>query len=246
VASNRIRDTALTALSAIVGTISLPAICLALQSIGPASRVVFYDYLPVEGVLTTLAAAVIGGSLGALAPRWFRRLQPLDASGPTPKLRLLALGVLVGWVVLGQLRAFPASANALERDAWARAHVPQYRALKRVIAGVPEVRRDVGRIVAIAPTPTDKHRSAREMNGDDMFFVLEVIGDRGSGIFYVDCTLDESRVYQWRSGRWVMHGRESRIESVSDHVPQARTLERRPLRADLDRRPTQTFAKLST
>jgi hypothetical protein len=246
VASSRVRDKALTTLSAIVGTISLPAICLELQSIGPASRVVFYDYLPVEGVLTTLAAAVIGGSLGALAPRWFRRVQPLDASHRTPKLRLVALGILLAWVALGQLRAFPASANALERDAWARAHVPQYRALKRVIAAVPEVRTDVGRIVAIAPTATDQHRSAREMNGDDMFFALDVIGERGAGIFYVDCTLDEYRVYQWRSGRWVMRGRESRIESVPDHVPQARMLERRRVRADLAHRPTQTFARLST
>jgi hypothetical protein len=119
------------------------------------------------------------------------------------------------------LRAFPASASTAARDAWACAHVAQYRALKRVVAAIPEVQRDVGRIVAIAPTARDQHRFAREMNGDDMFFVLDVVGERGRGTFYVQCTLDEHRVYEWRTGRWLNHGRESRIESVPELVPRA-------------------------
>lgn len=58
-----------------------------------------------------------------------------------------------------------------------------------------------------------------------MYFSLDVVGDRGAGIFYVDCTLDEWRIYEWRSGRWMFRGRESRIDRVSDQVPHARVFD---------------------
>lgn len=216
---NRLRQTALAVVSAIAGMVALPAICLTLQNIGPAARVVFYDYLPLEEGIIVITAAVLGASLGAQVPRWLRRAQPTAAARRWPTARLVAVGLLMSWIASEHVRAFPASASVAERDAWATARVSKYVALKHVVAAVPEVQRDVGRIVAIAPTARDKHRFAREMNGDDMFFALDVIGERGSGVFYVQCTLDEFRVYDWRPGRWVIHGRESRIEHVPELVP---------------------------
>jgi hypothetical protein len=200
--------------------IALPAVCFALRSVGPATRVVYYAYLPVEELVIFVTSAVLGASLGAQVPSWLRRVTPSAASPRRPILRLVALGLLIGWVVLPQLRAFPASASAADRDVWASARVPQYVSLKRVLRTIPEIQRDVGHIVTIAPTASDQHRYAREMNGDDMFFALDVIGDHGSGVFYVECTLDEYRVYDWRSGRWVANGRELQIKHVSDQVPQ--------------------------
>jgi hypothetical protein len=86
-----------------------------------------------------------------------------------------------------------------------------YSALARVVASVPEVQRDVGRIVTIAPTAQDQHRAAREMNGDDMRFALEVIGERGRGTFFANCTLDDHTIYDWSSARWRFGGREQSI-----------------------------------
>lgn len=215
----RLRETALAVVSAMVGMVTLPAMCLTLQNIGPAARVVFYDYLPLEEGIIVIAAAILGASLGAQVPRWLRRSQPTAAPRLRPTARLVALGLLMSWLALEHVRAFPASASVAERDAWASARVSKYVALKRVVAAVPEVQRDVGRIVAIAPTARDQHRFAREMNGDDMFFSLDVIGQRGSGLFHVQCTLDEFRVYDWRPGRWLFHGRESQIKHVPDLVP---------------------------
>ena len=208
------------AVTAIVGMIALPALCLTLRNIGPASRVVFYPYLPFEELAIVLSAAVIGAWLGAQVPRWVRPNSPPQAAASSwPKLRWIAFGLLMGWVAQVQVCAFPAAASVNERSAWAKANVPQFAALSRVVAALPEVQRDIGTVVAIAPTAADEHRSAREMNGDDMLFVLDVVGDRGAGVFHADCTLDEYRVYDWRAGRWLSQGRELRIERVPELVP---------------------------
>lgn len=199
--------------------ILLPAICLTLRYIGPASRVVFYTYLPVEELALFFAAAGVGAGLGAQIPGWLRRSPPRAAARRWPRVFFLGLACLVGWIGVVQLRAFPSSASAGDRAAWARDHVPQYESLTRVIAAIPEVQRDVGTIVTIAPTAGGGHRAAREMNGDDMHFTLDVIGNRGSGIFHADCTLDEYRVYDWRPARWKVEDREQRIEHVSERVP---------------------------
>lgn len=214
--------------AALIGMIALPALCLTLRSSGPAARVVYYSYLPLEELTIVITGAVLGASLSVHAMRRLRRPQPMAARRSLPRWRLVGLGLLLGWIGEAQLSSFPAAASVTERDAWARQHVPQYAALKRVIAALPEVHRDVGDIVAMAPTAADEHRFAREMNGDDMVFSLEVIGQQGRGIFYADCTLDQWRVYEWRSGRWLARGREQRIEQVSERVPSARAARPQP------------------
>lgn len=210
-----LRERLVSAVAALAGMFALPACCLYLRYIGPASRVVWFDYLPVEELAITVAAAVIGASLGVLVPRSFSR----SPQRRLPILRLTVLGLLLGWIGLVQLRAFPASASAEERAAWAHARIPAYAALTRVIASLPEVRRDLGHVTTIAPTALDEHRSAREMNGDDMRFVLDVSGERGRGVFHVECTLDDYRVYHWGSGRWLFNGRDQHITQVSERVP---------------------------
>ena len=217
--------------AAVIGMIALPTLCLTLRSAGPAARVVYYAYLPLEELTIVSCGAVLGASLSVYAMRRLRRAPPTAARHGTPRWRLVGLGLLLGWIGQAQLSAFPAAASVTERDAWARAHVPQYAALKRVIAGLPEVHRDVGDIVAMAPTAADEHRFAREMSGDDMVFSLDVIGQQGRGIFYADCTLDQWRVYEWRSGRWVAKGHEQRIEQVSERVPSAHAARPQPAAA---------------
>jgi hypothetical protein len=214
-------------IAAIIGMIALPTLCLTMRSTGPAAHVVYYAYLPLEELTIVLSGAVLGASLAVHAMRRLRG-SPLTAARGLPRWRLAGLGLLLGWIGQAQLSAFPAAASVMERDAWARAHVPQYGALKRVIASLPEVHRDVGDIVLMAPTASDEHRFAREMSGDDMMFSLEVIGQRGRGVFYADCTLDQWRVYEWRSGRWVAKGHEQRIEQVSERVPSARAARPQP------------------
>ncbi|HKU37804.1 MAG TPA: hypothetical protein VJR89_06650 [Polyangiales bacterium] len=202
-------------LAALAGMLLLPAACLALRYFGPAARVMYFDYLPIEELAIAVAAAVLGASLAATGARAVLRPQPTAA----PVLRFAALALLLAWIGGVQLFAFPAAAGVAKREAWARARLPQYAALKRVVAAVPEVQRDVGKLVALAPTSNDEHRAAREMNGDDMHFALDVVGERGRGVFYVDCTLDEFRVYDWRPGRWLFDGRAERIERVPERVP---------------------------
>lgn len=217
--SVRLAGRIVAVVSAIIGSIALPVLCLSLRHIGPAARVVFYPYLPFEELAIALCAALLGAWLGAQVPRWFRRPPPAAAAGRSPRMTWIALGLLMGWVSQVQMCAFPASASVSERAAWAHGHVPQFAALSRVVAALPEVQRDVGSVISIAPTAKDEHRAAREMNGDDMLFVLDVVGDRGAGVFHADCTLDEYRVYDWRAGRWLSRGRDTRIDHVPELVP---------------------------
>lgn len=207
---------ALSVAAGLVGMIALPAFCLWLGGIGPAARVVYSAYLPVEGFAVSLLAAPLGASLGVGLVDRFRRQQPSTRRGQWLRMfQLVASGILIGWFAFTQLSAFPASASVGVRDAWARANVPQYAALVRVIYALPAVQRDVGRVIAVAPTATDQHRAAREMNGDSMRFTLEVIGERGRGMFHANCTLDESRIYDWQPARWIIAGREQRIDSAA-------------------------------
>jgi hypothetical protein len=209
---------ALAVLCAGVGMLVLPVAAIALRNVGPAERVVFYEYLPLAELAGALFAAAVGAALGAGVPRWLRR--PADgAPRRLPRMRLAALALLAVWVAWPQLFAFPASADLHARDAWARAHVPRYAALTRVVAALPEVQRDVGPVRAMAPTANDAHRSARTMDGDEMRFTLEVAGERGRGTFNADCTLDESRIYEWRAGRWTFDGHTLAIAKVADRVP---------------------------
>lgn len=206
------RSKALAALCAIVGLVALPTACFALRYVGPASHVIYFDYLPVEELGLSLASGVIGASLGWSIPTWFRSTP--ERARRVPRLRLAALACLFAWLAVVQLNAFPATASASTREAWARVNLPQYGSLAKVVAAIPEVQRDVGSIVSIAPTAMEQHRAAREMNGDDMHFALDVVGERGKGVFHADCTLDDSRVYDWREGRWIANGREQRIATV--------------------------------
>jgi hypothetical protein len=216
VADSGFRSKAWAVLGAIVGAIALTALSFTLRYIGPASRVVYFEYIPAEELALFMASIAVGASLGWSAPHRFRRAP--SEPRRLPSIRLAALGCLVMWIVLAQLRAFPATASAADREAWARARLPQYASLAKVVAAIPEVQRDVGSIVSIAPTGDEQHRAAREMNGDDMHFALDVVGQHGAGVFHADCTLDEARVYDWREGRWVMNGREQNIAAVPTHI----------------------------
>jgi hypothetical protein len=192
--------------------VALPSVCFVLRSVGPAAHVVFYDYLPLVELAGYSFAALLGAALGVDAYRWLQLAAGRAGPVPVPRIRLAALALLVLWVALAQLRAFPATASLAERDVWARDHVRHYAALRRIVAAVPEVQNDIGRIVAIAPTAKDEHVFAREMNGDDMRFTLDVVGERGTGTFYADCTLDDHRVYDWLPARWTFRGRTVRID----------------------------------
>jgi hypothetical protein len=214
-----LRDKACALSFATLGMLGLPVATLALRNVGPAARVVFRDYLPLEELAIVLLAAVVGAAVGADVPhrlwpgaypagrRWLRRGRVLG----------LALVALVA--VIPQLRAFPARASLRARDAWARERVRHYSALTRVVAAIPEVQHDVGRVVAMAPSASYEHVFAREMNGDDMRFTLDVVGERGRGTFQAICTLDDYTVYDWQPGHWHFGQRDVAIEHVPERVP---------------------------
>jgi len=132
-----------------------------------------------------------------------------------PWARLAALVLLVFWSSIPHFRAFPARGTLAERDGWARKNVREYAGLVRTVSEIPAVTEDVGRVIGVAPTPGDQHRFARDMDGDEMRFTLEVVGDRGAGIFWADCTIAGGRVSDWRSSRWTYHGKATPIADVS-------------------------------
>jgi hypothetical protein len=201
----------LTFVGVIAGAILVPSLAIVSLHVGPAARIVYFEYLPIEELAIACAGGVLGASLAVDIARRLQRVPPGNLWRRWQRLQWIGLALLGAWVALSQLRAFPAAASAAEREVWARARLPMYGALARVVGSVPEVQRDVGSISSIAPTADTQHRAAREMNGDDMHFSLDVIGERGSGVFQVDCTLDDYAIYDWRSARWIFQGREQQI-----------------------------------
>jgi hypothetical protein len=131
-----------------------------------------------------------------------------------PVAKLVLLGLVMMYGLIPQLRAFPARGALAERDAWARARVREYPSLVRVVKALPAVIRDVGRVVQVAPTGNDPHSFAREMDGDDLLFTLQVVGSKGTGTLRADCTIDGERILDWRSGTWSFNGTVTRIDSV--------------------------------
>jgi hypothetical protein len=157
----------------------------------------------------------LGGWLGALL--FFKATDAAPATGRRPPwARLLALALVAAAIVATQLRAFPSRGTAAERDAWARAHVRQYAALAGIVARIPVVVGDVGRVTSIAPTAGDRHSYASEMDGDELHFTLEVIGERGSGVFFADGTIEGDWIVDWRSGRWSSGGRTVPVDPRHD------------------------------
>lgn len=179
----------------------------------------FFDYFPLPAACFYLLAALVGALAGVSAGRV---ITPGLARSSRRSQLLLTLGLLalVPWVLWPTLQAFPAQASLSARDAWARDHVRYYAALGRVIAALPAVQRDVGPVRAFAPTAQDPHRFAREMDGDDMRFTLDVVGERGRGTFFAVCTLDDYRVYDWQPSTWRFGGREQRVDDVPRRVPE--------------------------
>jgi hypothetical protein len=154
----------------------------------------------------------LGGWLGGLRLFRSQSQDPPPRSRRTPWWRLAALALLIAAIVNAQLDPFPSRGTVAERDAWARAHVREYPGLTRVVSRVPEVVGDIGRVTAIAPTAHDQHMFGREMNGDDMLFTLEVVGERGTGVFFADGTLANDWIVDWRSGSWTFGGKTTPID----------------------------------
>ena len=144
----------------------------------------------------------------------FKAKDPIGAGRRRPWLRLAALAILIAWCIFPQFPTYPTSGTAAERDAWARKHVREYAALAKAVAQVPEVESDLGRVTQIAPTAHDRQIFATEMNGDDMKFTLEVVGEKGFGLFKADCTLDGDAVMEWRPSQWIFNGRTTVIRSA--------------------------------
>jgi hypothetical protein len=81
----------------------------ALETYGPSSRVVFYDYLPFQGAWDCVLAATLGAWIGAWGFRLFRPGRPYSI------IRLM-LGCLLGGVlglIVGALLVLPANALAI-------------------------------------------------------------------------------------------------------------------------------------
>jgi hypothetical protein len=44
------------------------------------------------------------------------------------------------------------------------------------------------------------------MDGDEMRFTLDVVGETKRGTLWVDATFAEGRLFAWREGRWTFDG----------------------------------------
>jgi hypothetical protein len=158
---------------------------------------------------------VVGAWLGGIA--LFGSTGPSD-HGRLQWLQPIAACLVIVWLLIPQFRAFPQNASLAEREAWAREHVPQYGSLMRIVGSVPIVAADVGRISGIAPTAGDTHIAASSMDGMEMNFTLDVVGDKGHGAFRVQCTIDGDTVWTWESGAWTFNGQTTAITTVPNVV----------------------------
>lgn len=202
-------------LGSIAGLFALPTAYLALDRIGPASRIVFRPYLFDDSFGKVLVACVLGAALGSEA----RRFAEPERVRPAPRIKLALLLLWIGWCLVPHFMAFPAGASMAERDAWARSNVKEYAGLVHAVARIPEITRDVGRIREVAPTSADQHVFAREMNGDDLRFALDVAGEKGSGVLRVECTIMGDAVLDWRSGTWTFDGKETVVSAPAKPLP---------------------------
>jgi hypothetical protein len=159
-----------------------------------------------------LICSIVGCWYGGFALH--KVLDPDPRGRRFPWVRLAALVLLIVWSLAPHFRAFPAHGTLAERDRWARKNVREYAGLVRIVSDIPAVTQDVGRIIDVAPTSRDQHRFGREMNGDDMRFTLEVVGDKGAGTFWADCTISDGRVMSWTSGRWTFHGQTTPVNGL--------------------------------
>jgi len=94
------REKAWASLASTAGMFLVPCAYLALETYGPSSRVVFYDYLPFQDASNLVLAAMLGAWLGAWC---FRLLRP---ESHYSSIRLIAgclLGGALGLIVAGPL-----------------------------------------------------------------------------------------------------------------------------------------------
>jgi hypothetical protein len=97
------REKAWPSLASTAGMFVVPSAYQALETYGPSSRVVFYDYLPFQGAFDFLLAATLGAWLGAWCFRLFRSGRHYSSIRLTMGCLLGgALGMVVaGLLVLG-------------------------------------------------------------------------------------------------------------------------------------------------
>ncbi len=148
----------------------------------------------------------------------------MKTSGEAPARRVpwwaaVAFVLWFVWALVPQLRAFPAHGTLAERDAWAREHVFEYPGLARLVASIPEVTRDVGRVTEIAPTGTEQHVVAPDMDGTHLAFALDVGGEKGRGVFHSDVTLTEGHVVEWRPSRWTFGAKDTVLDVAPSPAP---------------------------
>jgi hypothetical protein len=142
-----------------------------------------------------------------------RSTQPAQRSRPG-WLQLSVAAAVAFWLIYPQLTAFPEHGTVAEREAWARIYVPQYMSLTRTVEKIPQIQDGVGRITAIAPSFGQQQVTAVTMDGVEMDMVLDVVGDRGTGILRVNCTIDGDLVFDWQPATWTMDGHSTEISSV--------------------------------
>jgi hypothetical protein len=179
----------------------------------PAFASLQSNWLQKSALLGVVVVPVVGAWLGAIA--LFKSTGP---PGHRQWLQPIAFCLAIVWLLIPQFRAFPNNAPLAEREAWARQHVPQYGSLTRIVGSIPIVAEDVGRIVGIAPTAGDAHTAGRDMDGIGMNFTLDVVGEKGHGIFRVRCTIDGHTVWSWDSGTWTFNGQTTEIATVPNVV----------------------------
>jgi len=177
-----------------------------------------------QGSAALLLVALAIGALAGWGAGVFalRAGAPASAAEPTPRrmwIRVSPFLLWLGWCLIPHLQAFPSSGSVGERAAWARRHVRDYVGLTELVAALPQVTQDVGRVLEIAPTGHDRHAVIQDMTGDYLKFALEVRGEKGVGVFRSNCSLSQGHVAVWEPARWSFHGHDSVIASIPGFPP---------------------------
>jgi len=100
VKSKEFHEKAWASLASTAGMFLVPSAYLALESYGPSSRVVFYDYLPLRDAFNFVLAAMLGAWLGTWC---FRLLQPASHYSSIRLIVGCVLGGVLGLIVAGFL-----------------------------------------------------------------------------------------------------------------------------------------------
>jgi hypothetical protein len=149
---------------------------------------------------------LVSGWLGGAILFWPLPADP--ARRRIPRVRVVVSALLLGWFLVPLPGRFPVHGSLEERARWSQAHIVHYGWITSTIAEMPAVVQDAGHVTAMAPTAGDPHVACLDMNSDGINLSLDVVGDKGAGVFKLTCEMDRGRdlLVAWQRASWTFGG----------------------------------------